>query len=135
METVPIPNRMHKSRYTKHGRGFEIIGLYRYIVLFRGVPAIHVVQPCRRNHATTKATICKDCEKLKKRIDFWRDLAGRYKASIDALYGRLREARVARADRTKPVHNSRILTKRLLADAARARKNPRGRARAGSGSI
>src|SRR5271168_5332659 len=56
----------------------------------------------------------------------------RCKASIDALYGRLREARVARADRTKPVHNSRILTKRLLADAAGARKNPRGRARAGS---
>src|SRR6202044_3548844 len=44
----------------------------------------------------------------------------------------LREARVARADRTKSVHNSRILTKRLLADAARARKNPRGRARTGS---
>src|SRR5271154_536975 len=86
----------------------------------------------RRNHATTKETICKDCEKLKKKIAFWRDLAGRYQASTDALYGRLREARVARADRTKPVHNSRILTKRLLADAARARKNPRGRARAGS---
>jgi hypothetical protein len=60
----------------------------------------------RRNHATTKETICKDCEKFKKKIAFWRDLAGRYKASIDALYGRLREARVARADRTKPVHNS-----------------------------
>jgi hypothetical protein len=63
----------------------------------------------RRNHATTKETICKDCEKLKKKIAYWRDLAGRYKASIDALYGRLREARVARADRTKPVHHSRIL--------------------------
>ena len=68
----------------------------------------------RRNHATTKETICKDCEKLKNKIAFWRDLAGRYKASIDALYGRLGEARVARAERTKPVHNSRILTKRTL---------------------
>jgi hypothetical protein len=81
---------------------------------------------CRRNHATTKETICKDGEKLKKKIAFWRDLAGRYKASIDALYGRLREARVARADRTKAVHNTRILTKRLLADAARARKTREG---------
>jgi hypothetical protein len=49
-----------------------------------------------RHHATTKETICKDCEKLKKEIAFRRDLAGRYKA----LCGRLREARVARPDRT-----------------------------------
>ena len=34
-----------------------------------------------------KKLICKDCEKLKKKVAFWRDHAGRYKASIDILYG------------------------------------------------
>src|ERR1700734_1862191 len=115
---------LHNSRYMKHGRGFEIIGLSRCTM--QNIPPEareddvtiehggtgrlgHPRRPtARRNHATTKETICKDCEKLKKKMAVWRDLAGRYKASIDALYGRLREARVARADRTKSGHNSRI---------------------------
>jgi hypothetical protein len=124
----------------RHGRAYPKTIMAARRFKYQDIPHGDVVmyisiiplKSCRRNHAATKETICKDCEKLKKKIAFWRDLAGRYNASIDAVYGRPREARIARAGRTKPVHNSRILTKRLLADAARARKNPRGRARTGS---
>jgi hypothetical protein len=31
--------------------------------------------------------ICRKCQALEKRAKFWRDLAGRYKASIDQIYG------------------------------------------------
>jgi hypothetical protein len=34
-----------------------------------------------------KKPICKKCQALEKRAKFWRDLAGRYKASIDQIYG------------------------------------------------
>ena len=34
-----------------------------------------------------KKPICKKCQTLEKRVKFWRDLAGRYKASIDQIYG------------------------------------------------
>ena len=34
-----------------------------------------------------KKPICKKCQALEKRAKFWRDLAGRYKASIDRIYG------------------------------------------------
>jgi hypothetical protein len=34
-----------------------------------------------------KKPICKKCQALEKRAKFWRDLAGRYKAAIDQLYG------------------------------------------------
>jgi len=30
--------------------------------------------------------ICRKCQALEKRAKFWRDLAGRYKASIDQIY-------------------------------------------------
>jgi hypothetical protein len=34
-----------------------------------------------------KKPTCKKCQALEKRARFWRDLAGRYKASIDQIYG------------------------------------------------
>jgi hypothetical protein len=33
-----------------------------------------------------KKPICKKCQALEKRAKFWRDLAGRYKASLDQIY-------------------------------------------------
>jgi hypothetical protein len=44
--------------------------------------------PCPRvTMSRPKKPICKKCEALEKRAKSWRDLAGRYKASIDQIYG------------------------------------------------
>jgi hypothetical protein len=32
-----------------------------------------------------KKPICKKCQALEKRAKFWRDLAGRYKATVDQI--------------------------------------------------
>ncbi len=34
-----------------------------------------------------KKPICKKCDAAEKPVKFWRDLAGRYKKTIDAIYG------------------------------------------------
>jgi hypothetical protein len=33
-----------------------------------------------------KKPICKKCQALEKRAKFWRDLAGRYKVSLDQIF-------------------------------------------------
>src|ERR1700733_835255 len=53
--------------------------------------------------------ICKNCEALKKKVAFWRDLAGRYKDSIDKIYGPSERDTLSKRRRAEGMRNLRIM--------------------------
>ena len=53
--------------------------------------------------------ICKNCEALKKKVAFWRDLAGRYKDFIDKIYGPSERDTLSKRRRAEGMRNLRIM--------------------------